>query len=234
MLKRLLEARVLQDLADRLGLRLWERFLIWRHDLSTRDKMRRVFKRRADPFRYAGSAYETRRFEAMLALVADRRHESALEVGCAEGRFTALLAPRCGRLVAVDLSAAALERARRNVASPQVAWTRANIRDWLPAERFDLIVLGDVAYYLGDPKKGPSFDKAYSEFCGRVRSWLRPGGRVLLANGFGSASERARNDDYAARLERLGLRRLRDEVCGDRPHDKAGMRCSLHLLELPA
>jgi len=35
----------------------------------------------------------------------------ALEVGCAEGAFTEFLAPRCESLLAVDVSAAALERA---------------------------------------------------------------------------------------------------------------------------
>ncbi len=42
-----------------------------------------------------------------------RRFRSAIEIGCAEGTFTELLAERCEELIAVDFVPLVVERARR-------------------------------------------------------------------------------------------------------------------------
>ena len=53
-------------------------------------------------------------------LGADPRGGSCVEVGCGPGRMTGVLAERFDRVVAVDVSAGMLERARRAVTTPDV------------------------------------------------------------------------------------------------------------------
>lgn len=233
MLKRLIECQTLQNWADRFGLHFWESFLIWRHDFSTRDKMRRVFGRRKDPFIYTTSTYEKARFDAMEAILQDKSYADILEVGCAEGAFTQRLISLAGHITAVDISAGALERAKASMPSSGVNWVQANIRSWEPPRLFDLILLADVAYYLGAPQKGPAFSKAYDVFCSRLLAWTKPSGRILVANGYGTEHDRIRNQDYSLRLENRGLRRVRESTVNGAQYDHPGFFCSIDLLELP-
>jgi len=147
--------------------------------------MRRVFKRKEDPFNFEDSAYETERYEAMESYLQRRTYAKVLEVGCAEGQFTRRLLPLCRELVVIDISKRAIERCRARLNSPKRRGVVANVRDWRPRETFNLLVFGDVVYYLGSPQKGRAFGKAQDEFCARAVSWLEPGprqgSRALLA-----------------------------------------------------
>src|SRR5262249_287294 len=67
--------------------------------------------RTPDPWSY-GSPYEQLKYQRTLSLLPAAPIRRALEVGCAEGRFSAMLAPRVEHLVASDVSATALERAK--------------------------------------------------------------------------------------------------------------------------
>ena len=49
--------------------------------------------RREDPWNYA-SAYEQKKYAHTLEMIPSGPQNSALEVGCAEGLFTAMLCPR--------------------------------------------------------------------------------------------------------------------------------------------
>ena len=233
MLKRLIEARWIQDLIARYDLKLLERLMLARHDFTARDKLQRVFRRGTDPYHYATSPYELARFERMSALIAGRRFRSALEVGCAEGHFTRTLAGICDKVTALDLSEAALHRARQRVRQPHVEWVQANVRTWQPEKYYDLMVMAEVLYYLPAPTKGPSYEKAFELFLERLLSRLEPGGRLLLAHGYVTAANLAALEDYGRRVERLGLRRLASERIGDKPHDKGGLLCLLQLFKKP-
>ncbi len=233
MFKRLFEARWVQNLLARYDLKLLERLMLARHDFTARDKLRRVFRRGADPYQYATSPYELTRFERMSGLLTGRRFCSALEVGCAEGHFTRTLAEICDQVTALDLSEAALCRARALVDQPHVEWIQANVRTWQPDKSYDLMVMAEVLYYLPAPTKGPSYEKAFTLFIERLLSRLEPGGRLLLAHGYGTAAELAMREDYGLRVERLGLYRLASERIGDQPHDKGTLFCLLQLFEKP-
>lgn len=121
----------------------------------------RAFGRRAfddlfgaaeDPWQYS-SHYETTKYRQTLSLVPDPPPGRALEIGCAEGHFTAQLAPRVGQLTAVDISTLALERARRRCAQhSNVTFAQLDLfEDALPGP-FDLIVCSELLYYAGDLK----------------------------------------------------------------------------------
>lgn len=108
-----------------------------------------LFASGVDPWRYT-SPYEQRKYEHTLAILPSQKFERALELACAEGHFTQLLAPRVVSLVAADISDVAIGRAASRCASaPNIAFRRIDIaKDELPGG-FDLIVCSEVLYYMG-------------------------------------------------------------------------------------
>lgn len=114
----------------------------------SRDYFEQLYARDEDPWRFASSAYERAKYEHTLASLGERHFTRALEVGCSIGVFTALLAERCEDLLAVDVAAAAVRRAReRLVARPHVRVQRRTLPEQLPTGPFDLIVCSEVLYY---------------------------------------------------------------------------------------
>ncbi|WP_373506779.1 glycosyltransferase [Thiocapsa sp.] len=109
-----------------------------------------LFSGQADPWKYT-SDYEQLKYEQTLSLLPPQRFESALELACAEGHFTAQLASRVERLLATDISQIALERtAQRCADRPNIQYRRMDItKDVLPGG-YDLIVCSEVLYYVGD------------------------------------------------------------------------------------
>jgi len=114
----------------------------------TPTSLERQFLLSEDPWHFATSSYERRRFAIMLALVQSVPHARILEVGCAEGHFTQHLL-RLGEVTAIDLSPTALARARQR--APGATYLCLRLED-LPAveARYDVIVCGEVLYYVAD------------------------------------------------------------------------------------
>jgi peptidoglycan/xylan/chitin deacetylase (PgdA/CDA1 family)/GT2 family glycosyltransferase len=130
-----------------------------------------------DPWNY-GSTYEQEKYAQQLALLPKQPIGLALELACAEGRFTELLAPRVDRLVAADISATALQRAAQRCRSHNnIEFLRLDLaRDPLP-EGADLIVCSEVLYYLDG-------EAELARVARRLASSLRPGGRLVTAHAF--------------------------------------------------
>ncbi|MDH6182129.1 SAM-dependent methyltransferase [Microbacteriaceae bacterium SG_E_30_P1] len=104
-----------------------------------------------DPWRLASGWYESRKRALTMGILPHERYTNALEIGCSIGLLTELLAPRCDRLLATDISARPLEVAQHRLASAQGVEfeTRQAPHDW-PGGRFDLIVISEVGYYLDE------------------------------------------------------------------------------------
>lgn len=135
------------------------------------------FFQRADPWNY-GSAYEQEKYARQLKLIAGLPISQALELACAEGRFTEKLAPHVGHLLATDISATALARAReRCVEHANIEFRQLDLLvDALP-QALDLIVCSEVLYYVDD-------EATLAQVARRLAASLRPGGRLLTAHAF--------------------------------------------------
>jgi SAM-dependent methyltransferase len=134
--------------------------------------------REVDPWAYATSPYEQRKYARALALIegGGRTYDRALDVGCSEGVFTRMLGERAhGReVVGVDISAAAIRRARARCRDlPHVRFERRNVFHAPPPGRFDLIVCAEMLYYAG--LRAPAVAR-------RLAGALAPGGRIVLAH----------------------------------------------------
>ena len=106
--------------------------------------------RREDPWSYC-SEYEQQKYAHTLELLPEGTSHSVLEIGCAEGIFTAMLAERVGRLLAVDISGRALQRASARCQKfSNVDFAQHDLSGGIPEGRFDLIVCSEVLYYLRD------------------------------------------------------------------------------------
>lgn len=138
-----------------------------------------------DPWNY-GSPYEQEKYRLQLSLIPDRPVGTALELACAEGRFSVLLAGKVGHLTATDIAEPAVARARARCAD------RANVdfavldlsRDPLPQD-MDLIVCSEVLYYLDDVAE-------LTAVAARLAQALAPGGMLVTAHAHMIGDDRGR------------------------------------------
>ena len=127
------------------------------------------------------SEYERARYARTIEVLQGARFARGLELGCGAGHFTRLLAPRVNRLVAFDISPAAIARARAAAGGGEAIDFRAgNVMDyaWRAEAPWDLIVMNDTICYLGWLYS--FFDIAW--LASELHGAIRPGGRFLMAN----------------------------------------------------
>jgi SAM-dependent methyltransferase len=110
----------------------------------------RLYGHCADPYRLRMRWYEQRKRDLVLACLPRPRFQRCYEPGCGSGVLTVALAQRCDAVVAADFSEQALQAARARTARlPQVQLARHVLpQHWPVAERFDLVVLSEVLYFL--------------------------------------------------------------------------------------
>lgn len=136
---------------------------------------------RGDPWELETSNWEHERYARLLAMLDQPRYGRILEIGCGAGTFTRRLAGLADKVLALDVSSEAIDRARAAQSDlKQIEFRVGNIMDYnlREEEPWDLIVMSETVYYLG---------WLYSFF---DVSWLaaemfeatRPGGEMLLAN----------------------------------------------------
>ena len=101
--------------------------------------------------------------------------ENAFEIGCSEGVFTEMLAPRCKSLLAVDVSKRALQRAGERCAGTNVTFRQWNLIAEPAPSDMDLVIVMDVLeifYCRSDIRKARE----------KVVNAVKPGGYVLVGN----------------------------------------------------
>lgn len=158
-----------------------------------------------DPWGFTSRWYEQRKRALTLAALPKARYRSAFEPGCSIGALSAELAARCDHLVCTDISDRALELAR--AAMPEstggtVEFRRWGIGDPWAGERFDLIVLSEVCYYL-------EAGTLRSALCEAVRH-LEPDGTMVCVHWRHMVAEYPLSGDEVHRLAAAtpGLSRL--------------------------
>jgi len=150
----------------------------------------RIYAGADDPWQVQTSAYERAKYARTLAALPPGRFASALEVGCSIGAQTVLLAARCDRLLALDISPEAVRRAReRSRDMAQVEVREAIIpRDW-PDGPFNLIVISEVLYFLDRDDLILAAQRAAAS--------LAPAGVILLVNWTGETDTPTTGDEAA-------------------------------------
>lgn len=130
-----------------------------------------------DPWDFETSSYEREKYKRTLGVLADRQHSyrRALEVGSSIGVFTAMLAPLCYELLAVDVSEKAVATARERLdAFSHVRVERRTLPEETPEGPFDLVIVSEVLYYLPEGN--------VLEALRRFEEVLAPGGALLAVH----------------------------------------------------
>lgn len=150
-----------------------------------------------DPWDYEDSDYERHKYAATLAACGDGPFAHALELGGSIGVFSALLAPRCERLVTIDVAPTAIRQARERLAGfPRVTAIEGAIPADIPSGPYDLIVASEILYYLSDDELAGTFAMFERE--------LLTGGSVVAVHWRPAGGERPR-DAAQAHAELAGL-----------------------------
>jgi len=131
-----------------------------------------------DPWDVRTTWYERRKRAILLASLGQARYRSAFEPGCGNGEMSAALAARCERLLACDGASSAVAAARRRLhgTAPQAVRIeqRSLPAQWPEDERFDLVVISELAYY---------FDAAVlQDLLARTHAMLDPGGELVMCH----------------------------------------------------
>lgn len=140
---------------------------------------------RGDHWELESSAFERMKYARILALLDGGHYPRVLELGCGAGTLTCHLAPLADYVLALDISAVAIARARARWTSPTtVDFRQANIMEYNPHAEgpWDLVVLSDIMCYLGWLYS--FFDVNW--FASQLYTATRAGGHCLYANVMGS------------------------------------------------
>jgi SAM-dependent methyltransferase len=169
-----------------------------------------MFAGNDDPWSFRSRWYETRKRAMTLASLPRARYGTAYEPGCANGELSAELAARCDRLLISDGTPRAVDIARERVSRlANVEVIQAWVPNEWPRERFDLVVISELGYFLSPD--------ALDELIGKVRDSLQPGGTVLACHWRRPIKGCALNgDEVQARISSLlGLNSLARVVDAD-------------------
>jgi SAM-dependent methyltransferase len=134
-----------------------------------------LYLAKTDPWDLATKWHDQRKYAVTVASLPRQRYARCYEPGASIGLLTRMLAPRCDAVLAVDSVAEAVATARDEVADlPHVRVEQANLPADLPDETFDLIVVGDLLYYLSPADLQATLD-------GLIKR-LEPGGDLVAVH----------------------------------------------------
>jgi SAM-dependent methyltransferase len=158
----------------------------------------RKFRENIDPWDYTNSKFEDFKRKVLLQACGHNKHGRVLELGCAIGETTRVLAPLALRLQAVDGSLTAITEARRRVRCAHVRFIQATLPGQMPAGPFDLIVVSEIAYYLSASD--------LTVLGKRLATAAAHRGRIVLLH-------HRRHFHDAAQSPELAHNRLRTQIC---------------------
>jgi SAM-dependent methyltransferase len=131
-----------------------------------------MYEVKTDPWDNATKWSDQRKYAVTMASLLRPRYGRVYEPGCAVGLLTRQLAPRCDELLAVDAVPEAVRQAAAAVSDfSHVTVEQAVLPADLPDGTFDLIVVGDLLYYLSAADLSALLDGLLSR--------LEPGGEIV-------------------------------------------------------
>jgi SAM-dependent methyltransferase len=140
-----------------------------------------LYARAPDPWDLATKWFERRKYQVTVASLPRERYANCFEPGCSIGELTRLLAARCDRVSASDCTLAAVARARSTLAHlKHVVVQQASLPHELPEDRYDLVVVSEILYYLSRHDLADALDGLVAR--------LLPGGDLVAVHH--RASER--------------------------------------------
>jgi demethylmenaquinone methyltransferase/2-methoxy-6-polyprenyl-1,4-benzoquinol methylase len=131
-----------------------------------------------------------------------RRPQTALELACGTGLFTRRLAPKVGRLTAVDASPEVIAINRGRVEARNVEYVQADMFAWQPRERYDIVFFSFWLSHVPDDR--------FAAFWQLVAAALVPGGAAYLIDSAFDPTSTAKDHVVPERDAGIVTRKLND------------------------
>ena len=131
-----------------------------------------------------------------------RRPASALELACGTGLFTRRLAPRVGRLTAIDASPEVIAINRARVAASNVEYVEADLFAWQPRTRYDVVFFSFWLSHVPDDR--------FAAFWQLVATALAPDGAAYLIDSAFDPTSTAKDHAVPEREAGIVSRKLND------------------------
>ncbi len=166
------------------------------HSVVSPEAFENRYSENPDPWNYRASPYERGKYQITLESLSRPRFAHAFEPACSIGELTAMLAARCGRLLATDVSTTAVQRARARCAGlhnvrVECCDLRTDLEAHTPGQGFDLIVFSEVGYY---------FDvESLAALARRLADNLCPQGELIAVHWRGHSADHVLHGDEVHR-----------------------------------
>lgn len=164
------------------------------------DAFEERYRQNADPWEFASSPYEQRKYDLTVASLPRRAYRRCFEPGCSVGALTERLAVVCDEVVAMDTSPTVVATAQQRLAGLRgVSIVAGAIPEQWPLGEFDLIVFSEIGYYWDS-----------DSWAGVVeigRSHLSSGGHVAGVHWLGHSPDHVLNG--------FDVHRVLDDVLGE-------------------
>ena len=124
---------------------------------NRRHEFEHKYRKHGDYFGYRTNPYETLKYARTMDLMRAWRpsSDSALEIGCSVGVFTAMIAPEFKNVVAVDIAHEALGLAAETTGhAPNVSFIQSDLVSLNAGRTFGVIFCAEVLMYIPQ-KQGP-------------------------------------------------------------------------------
>ena len=141
---------------------------------NRRHEFEHKYRKHGDYFGYRTNPYETLKYARTMELMRAWRpsNDSALEIGCSVGVFTAMIAPEFARVVAVDIASEALGLAAEATGhAPNVSYIQSDLVSLNAGQTFGVIFCAEVLMYVPE-RQAP-------EACQALDQHLAPGGMII-------------------------------------------------------
>ncbi len=187
--------------------RIFLRPIVALFDWKKKRDMERLYASEGDHW---GRTESMDQIASAIDTLGGRTYTHILDVGTGEGYVAEALVPHARHVTAIDISEQAIASARARLAHVKtITFLPANIRTWKTEERFDLVVLADVLYYLGDTL----FPDVFTEMVACIASFVSEDGEVLVTHYVAPWRGTAIVDElYTPAFVAAGLVLVKDEV----------------------
>jgi len=168
-------------------------------ETTTAEFFEAMYRQADDPWNFAGSAYETRRYDTTMASLAGRRYGRTFEPGCSVGVLTARLAGIADEVVACDLSETAVQRARERCAGlGNVSIVCGGLEDVAARGGWDLVVLSEIGYYFSASR--------WAQVSGWIVERMPQGATLLAVHWLGFSTDHLMGGDDVHAILRADAR----------------------------
>jgi SAM-dependent methyltransferase len=156
------------------------------------DGFENLFQSNPDPWDYESSPFEAHKRSVLLKHIGLSPRGRVLELACANGVTTQALMNVGLRVTALDGSQTAITQAQARLGKiSRLQLLHANLPEGMPKERFDLIVVSEIVYYLGSI--------AARRLAASVADRVAPGGRVVVLHHHLNFPDASVNPEHAHR-----------------------------------